>query len=118
MKIYIEVLRKYAVFNGRARRQEFWIFTLVSLLIMIPLMIIDFTLDTYPWLFALYSVATLLPNLGLTIRRLHDTGKSGWFVLLTMIPFVGFIIGIVFMATEGQPGSNEYGPSPKAVQAY
>ncbi|QES47223.1 DUF805 domain-containing protein [Streptomyces venezuelae] len=118
MKIYIEVLKKYAVFSGRARRQEFWIFFLVNTIILIPLMILDFTLGTYPLFFGLYSLATLLPNLGLTVRRLHDTGKSGWFILLTFIPFVGFIIGLVFMATEGQPQANEYGPSPKAVQAY
>ncbi|MFF5447800.1 DUF805 domain-containing protein [Streptomyces sp. NPDC012888] len=118
MKIYIEVLKKYAVFGGRARRQEFWIFFLVNLLISIPLVIIDFALGIYPLLTGLYGLATFLPNLGLTVRRLHDTGKSGWFVLLGLIPLVGSIIMLVFMASEGQPEANEYGPSPKAVPAY
>ncbi|MEV7611871.1 DUF805 domain-containing protein [Streptomyces sp. NPDC089799] len=118
MNIYLDVLKKYVLFTGRARRQEYWIFTLFSTIASVILMVIDFALGIYPLLTALYILATLLPSLGVSVRRLHDTGKSGWFILLGLIPFVGGIIMLIFMATEGEAQPNAYGPNPKAATAY
>ncbi|MFI9650636.1 DUF805 domain-containing protein [Streptomyces sp. NPDC052040] len=112
MNWYVDVLKKYVVFNGRARRQEYWMFALFNLIITIVLTVIDAVAGTaIPG--ALYSLAVLLPALGVTFRRLHDTGKSGWWILISLIPLVGWIILIVFLATEGTPEPNKYGTNPK-----
>lgn len=118
MHYYTDVLKKYADFSGRARRQEFWMFTLFNFAAMIVLIILDFALGTYPLFFGIYALATFLPNLAVTVRRLHDLGKSGWWWFISLIPFlIGPIWMIVLTATEGQPNPNQYGPSPKAVHA-
>lgn len=117
MKHYTNVLKKYADFSGRARRQEYWMFTLFQVAVVIVLAIIDFALETYPLLVGIYVLGTLLPNLAVTVRRLHDLGKSGWWYFIAFVPFVGGIWLLVLTATEGQPNPNEYGPSPKAVHA-
>ncbi|MFF4261727.1 DUF805 domain-containing protein [Streptomyces virginiae] len=114
MNHYLDVLKKYAVFSGRARRQEYWMFFLFNLAAVIVLSILDGVLGTSPILYALYVVAVFLPNLGVTIRRLHDTGKSGWWILIGAVPLVGFIWIIVLLATAGQQQQNQYGPDPKA----
>ncbi|MFJ3903811.1 DUF805 domain-containing protein [Streptomyces sp. NPDC090025] len=118
MNWYIDVLKKYAVFNGRARRQEFWMFALFNILALIIVAVIDAALGTYPLLYAIYGLAVLLPGLGVTVRRLHDTGRSGWWILIDLIPLVGAIILIVFLATEGDAHDNAHGPNPKAAVAY
>ncbi|MCX4524662.1 MULTISPECIES: DUF805 domain-containing protein [unclassified Streptomyces] len=117
MNYYTDVMKKYATFSGRARRQEFWMFFLINFGIAIVLMILDGVFGTYPLLTGIYALATFLPNLALTVRRLHDTGKSGWWYFVSVIPLVGFIWIIVLMATEGHAQPNAYGVSPKAVQA-
>ncbi|WP_424210973.1 DUF805 domain-containing protein [Streptomyces sp. BI20] len=117
MNIYLDVLKKYAVFSGRARRQEYWIFFLVNLGISIVLAIIDYALGTGSIIGGLYSLAVLLPGLGVAVRRLHDTGKSGWWILIALIPLIGGIWLIVLLATEGQRNPNQYGPDPKAAPA-
>jgi len=120
MQWYLDVLKKYAVFHGRARRQEFWMFTLISFLISVVLSILDNILGTRAegtgtgLLAGLYSLAVLLPSIGVTIRRLHDTNRSGWWILIGLVPCVGWIILLVFCATAGVPGENQYGPDPKA----
>ncbi|MFD9482025.1 MULTISPECIES: DUF805 domain-containing protein [Streptomyces] len=114
MNHYLDVLKKYAVFSGRARRQEYWMFFLFNMAAAIILMILDGVLGTSPVLYSIYVLAVLLPNLGVTIRRLHDTGKSGWWILINLVPFVGFIWFIVLVATAGQQQPNQYGPDPKA----
>lgn len=114
MNWYIDVLKtKYALFKGRARRQEFWMFTLVSFIIAVVLNIIDAVVGTMV-LGLLYNLAVLLPSIGLGIRRLHDTNRTGWWLLIGLIPLVGFIVLIVFFATEGDKGDNQYGADPKA----
>ncbi|MFE3638768.1 DUF805 domain-containing protein [Streptomyces cellostaticus] len=116
MHWYIDVLKKYAVFSGRARRQEYWMFFLFNIVISIVLTIIDAAIgSSVPAV--IYSLATLLPGLGVAVRRLHDTGRSGWWLLIGFVPLVGMIILIVFLATEGKPESNQYGPNPKYAQA-
>ncbi|MCX5127996.1 DUF805 domain-containing protein [Streptomyces sp. NPDC002812] len=117
MNYYLDVLKKYVVFSGRARRQEFWMFVLINFAVSIVVGIIDSVVGAGGLLSGLYSLAVLLPVLGLAARRLHDTDKSGWWLLLYLIPVLGWIVLIVFWATEGQPNPNQYGPSPKAVHA-
>ncbi|CAL9592764.1 Inner membrane protein YhaI [Streptomyces sp. enrichment culture] len=117
MHYYTDVLKKYAVFSGRARRQEFWMFVLFNIPVAIVLMVVDFALSTYPLFTGLYLAATFVPNLAVTVRRLHDTGKSGWWYFISFVPFIGGIWLLVLMASEGDANPNQYGPSPKAVQA-
>jgi uncharacterized membrane protein YhaH (DUF805 family) len=113
---YLEVLKKYVVFDGRAHRTEFWMFVLVNLIISILLTIVDVAIGTYGagggLLSGIYSLAVLLPSLAVGARRLHDVGRSGWWLLLGLIPIVGIIILIVWWAQEGDAAPNEYGPNP------
>jgi len=117
MHWYLDVLKKYTVFQGRAHRTEYWMFTLFNMLIYIGLMIIDGILGLggeggAGLLGLLYSLAVLLPSLAVTVRRLHDTGRSGWWLLIGLIPIVGGIVLLVFMVLDSQPESNQYGPNP------
>ncbi|MGN6646994.1 MAG: DUF805 domain-containing protein [Cytophaga sp.] len=119
MNWYLAVLKKYAVFSGRARRQEYWMFVLFNILFAIAAVILDNVLGLaspqlgYGPLYGLYALALFIPGLAAGVRRLHDTGKSGWFFFIVLIPLVGPIWLIIVLATEGQKGSNEYGPDPK-----
>ncbi|MCP3753765.1 DUF805 domain-containing protein [Streptomyces sp. TBY4] len=117
MHYFTDVVKKYADFSGRARRQEYWMYTLIYIALLIVVLIVDFSLSTYPLLYTLLGLGLFLPSLAVGVRRLHDQGKSGWWILVGFIPLVGWIWAIVLMATEGTPGPNEYGPSPKAVHA-
>jgi uncharacterized membrane protein YhaH (DUF805 family) len=119
MSWYLEVLKKYAVFSGRARRKEYWMFFLISLLISAVLIAIDSLIGTFSQtgfglLQGLYSLAVLIPSIAVTVRRLHDTGRTGWWILIGLIPVVGGIVLIIFMLLDSQPGVNQYGPNPKA----
>jgi uncharacterized membrane protein YhaH (DUF805 family) len=113
MEWYLKVLKNYVGFQGRARRKEYWMFVLVSVIVSIVLNILESMLGMNSVLSGLYSLAVLLPSLAVGVRRLHDTGRSGWWLLLSLIPLVGAIILIVFMCQESQEGSNQYGPNPK-----
>ncbi|MGW0393332.1 DUF805 domain-containing protein [Streptomyces sp. NPDC003042] len=117
MHYYVDVIKRYADFSGRARRQEYWMFVLCSIPIVAVLMAVDFALGSYPVITWIYSLAVFLPSLGLSVRRLHDIGKSGWWYLVGLIPFVGWIWLLVLMATEGHAGPNVYGANPKQVHA-
>jgi len=123
MNWYIEVLKKYAVFTGRAQRAEYWYFALFNLLIMIALTVVDSLLGTYNpaaglGLFSgIYALAVLLPGIGVAIRRLHDTSRTGWWVLLALIPVIGPIVLIIFFIMDSTPGENQYGPNPKGLTA-
>jgi uncharacterized membrane protein YhaH (DUF805 family) len=117
MNWYIAVLKKYAVFTGRAGRSEYWIFTACSLGISVVLAIFDWvagiTNQGNPFgINTLYVLAVFVPSLAVTVRRLHDTGRSGWWLLIALIPLVGAIVLIVFLAQESQPGDNQHGPNP------
>jgi uncharacterized membrane protein YhaH (DUF805 family) len=121
MQWYLKVLRQYAEFTGRARRTEFWMFTLFSAIISLVLGLLDSLLGTVfvegtmsGWLGMIYTLAVLLPSLGVSIRRLHDTGRSGWWLLIGLVPFAGAIVLIVFWALPGDAGPNAHGPDPKA----
>ena len=120
MNWYIGVLKKYAVFQGRARRKEYWFFVLFNIIVTVVLSLIDAMMGMYNsevgigLLSGVYSLAILIPSIAVTVRRLHDTGRSGWWILIALVPLVGAIILLVFMVLDSQPGDNEYGPSPKA----
>jgi uncharacterized membrane protein YhaH (DUF805 family) len=93
-------------------------FQLINVVIALVLAVIDYLIGTYPIIVGLYSLAVLLPSLGVTWRRLHDTNRSGWWYLIGLVPCVGAIILIVFYATEGVAGDNQYGPDPKAAERF
>lgn len=105
MNWYLEVLKKYAVFEGRARRSEYWYFVLFNLIISVVLGFIGGAIGT-TLIGTIYSLGVLVPSVAVAIRRMHDVGKSGWFCL---IPFYNIYLAV----TEGDKGSNQYGPDPK-----
>ncbi|MEO7259715.1 MAG: DUF805 domain-containing protein [Jatrophihabitantaceae bacterium] len=110
------VFSKYATFSGRARRSEFWWFALFLVIVNIVLRILDRAMDN-PVLGLIVGLALVLPSLAVTVRRLHDTGRSGWWILIGLIPLIGAIVLLVFECQDSQPGSNKYGPSPKNASA-
>ena len=116
MSWYLQVLKKYAVFSGRARRKEYWYFALFSFIIALVLGLIDSLVGTYSVLSGLYSLAVLLPGIGVSIRRLHDTVRSGWWFFIGLIPLIGTIILLIYMVSDSQAETNQYGPSPKLVE--
>jgi uncharacterized membrane protein YhaH (DUF805 family) len=122
MNWYLEVLKKYAEFNGRARRKEYWIFFLISTVISIILAVIDSFAGTISeeaglgLLSGIYALAVLIPGLSVTVRRLHDTDRSGWWILIGLIPIIGGIALLIFMVLDSTPGGNQYGPNPKVEQ--
>ncbi len=151
MNYYTDVLKKYAVFKGRARRKEYWMFVLFNFIFSIVASILDGILGTGKGLTmssggggngiisSLYSLALILPSIAVGVRRLHDTDRSGWWILLPVasfplfllcfynllvgliVAFVGMLAGtiavLVFYCLEGTPGENKYGPNPKAMPA-
>ncbi len=126
MNWYLHVLKNYTTFSGRARRKEYWFFVLFHVIVI---MVLD-TLDTLLGLrvaetpeasvgvlSSIYLLATLLPSIAVAMRRLHDTGRSGWWLLLSLIPLVGPIVLLVFYVLRGTPGDNQYGPDPLAGES-
>jgi uncharacterized membrane protein YhaH (DUF805 family) len=116
MNWYLEVLKKYAVFDGRARRKEYWMFSLFNIIIALILGLGELSAGSdQNVLVALYALAVLLPGLAVGVRRLHDTGRSGWWLFIAFVPIIGAIVLLVFMVQDSQPGENQYGPNPKAA---
>ncbi|MBI3898531.1 MAG: DUF805 domain-containing protein [Gammaproteobacteria bacterium] len=115
MNWYLEVLKKYAEFGGRARRTEYWMFVLFNLIISIVIMVLEALIGISSVIGILYALAVLIPGIAVSVRRLHDTHRSGWWLLIGLVPLIGAIVLIVFMAMDSEPGSNEYGPNPKAA---
>lgn len=116
MQWYIEVLRKYAVFEGRARRKEYWMFVLVNIIIAFTLGVIEGAIGVY-FFNRIYGLAVLIPSLAVGVRRLHDTNRSGLWLLIGLVPVVGFIVLLIFMAQPGDDGDNQYGSDPLASEA-
>lgn len=131
---YKSMFKKYAQFNGRSRRSEYWlasvmnwiIFMVFYLVIYVPMIVdmqnygkLSVTTSVLMFVFALlmfaYCIAVFVPSLAMSVRRLHDTGQSGWFLLLNLIPCVGGIIIFVFSLLDSQPGTNQYGHNPKGL---
>jgi uncharacterized membrane protein YhaH (DUF805 family) len=123
MNWYLKVLKQYADFSGRARRKEYWMFVLFNLIFAIVAMILDnilgLTVGILPYgvFYVLYTLAVFIPGLAVAVRRLHDVGKSGWMILIALIPLIGVIWLLVLMVTDSNPGKNQYGPNPKEVTA-
>ena len=122
--IYKSVLtEKYADFTGRARRAEYWWFVLVNFGVLFGISVVSFILassnDSLAGLgviiYVVYGLGVIVPGLAVAVRRLHDTNKSGWMLLIGLIPLVGSILLLVFYFTDGDPGTNRFGPSPKYV---
>jgi uncharacterized membrane protein YhaH (DUF805 family) len=142
MNWYLAVLKKYAVFDGRAQRMEFWVFHLINLLICATYLFfhkVTFSAITsyafsdgafpiagtsveitrgfveflllFPLL--LFLLMIVIPSFAVTVRRLHDTGRSGGWVLISVVPYIGYIVLLVVLISNSQPGANEYGPNPK-----
>lgn len=116
--------KRYADFSGRSQRKEYWMFSLFMFLVIIALVIIAALLGGLgdgangpSMLFivpvVIFFLASLVPSIAVTVRRLHDQDKSGWFYLLSFVPYVGGIIIFVFMCIDGTPGPNRFGPDPK-----
>lgn len=113
MNYYVDVLKNYANFNGRARRTEYWMFVLFNAIIGITLSVLSNFVSAISILYIIYSFAVLVPGIAVTTRRLHDIGKSGWMQLFILIPIVGGILLLVWTCTEGTHGDNLYGADPK-----
>lgn len=121
MNWYMIPFKKYADFTGRAQRSEYWYFVLFNTLISFGLSLIDFTIGTGDpstgmGLFSgLFSLAILIPSISVGARRLHDTDRSGWWMLLALIPVIGVIVLIVLFALDSQPNANRFGANPKTA---
>lgn len=120
MNWYLAVLKNYVGFSGRARRKEYWTFLLFNILIGIVLGIIEGIVGIAPEsdtsvLAAIYALAVFLPALAVGVRRLHDIGRGGGWLLIGLVPIIGVIVLLVFLAKDSQSGDNEYGPNPKAL---
>jgi uncharacterized membrane protein YhaH (DUF805 family) len=121
MNEYIAVLKKYAQFSGRSHRREYWMFFLVNTLISVLLNVIDGILGLVEMgksvgvLSVIYALAMIIPSLSVGARRLHDTGRSGWWLLLCLIPIIGWIVLFVFFVQDSQSETNTYGPNPKGT---
>ena len=122
MNWYLKVIRNYAVFTGRAGRREYWMFILFNVIFGIIAGLLDrwlglyFARMGYGVISGLYSLFVFIPTLAVTMRRLHDTDRSGWWVLISLIPIVGQIWLLVLMILDSQPGTNRYGHNPKTDQ--
>jgi uncharacterized membrane protein YhaH (DUF805 family) len=119
---YLEVLRKYAQFDGRARRKEYWMFALINIVISIGLGMVGGMLGIgdstgMNMLAAIYALAVLIPSIAVGIRRLHDVGRSGWWTFVVLVPIIGAIALLIWAVQDSDPGSNEYGPNPKTAIA-
>ena len=112
MDWYLKVLKSYAVFEGRARRKEYWMFVLFNLVATFVLMLVDVAIFRVRLLSGIYSLAVLIPTIAVGVRRLHDTNRTGWWMLVIIIPAIGWIILLVLMAMEGTRGPNRFGPDP------
>ena len=116
MNGYTGVLKQYAVFSGRARRKEYWMFTLINFIVIVVLAVLEALLGIFgPNL--IYGLAVFVPSLAVAIRRLHDTDRSGWWMLIGLVPVIGAIVLVVFMVLDGTPGDNRFGTNPKTAAA-
>lgn len=123
MTLMFQPLRKYADFNGRARRAEYWLFTLLMILFSIPFSIVTEIAETTGQMgpataglilvFGLVMLGLFIPSLAVSVRRLHDTNRSGWWVLIGLIPFLGGLVLFIFAILDGTPGPNRFGADPK-----
>jgi uncharacterized membrane protein YhaH (DUF805 family) len=121
MNWYLAAWRKFAVFTGRSRRKEYWFFALFNFIALVLLASVDYATGTLDeemgvgLLSGIYTLAAIIPSIGVSIRRLHDIGRTGWWILIGFVPLIGSIVLLVFALLDSQPGDNQYGPNPKSV---
>lgn len=118
MNWWLTAMKKYVDFSGRARRTEYWMFVLFNIIFGIVAIVLDNMLGTatedgYGVLYSLFALAIVLPTWAVTVRRLHDVGKSGWWIFISLIPIIGGIWLFILTVTDSQIGDNQYGPNPK-----
>lgn len=119
MKWFIKALKQFGDFKTRARRMEYWMYAVFHFLILAVAATLDYLLGMnfdplpYGYLYGIAALALFVPSLAVFVRRLHDVGKSGWYILLALIPLIGAIWLLVLLFTDGQPGENKWGPNPK-----
>ena len=124
MKYFLLAFKNYATFSGRSNRSEYWYFTLFSIIFLILVIVLDnvfglaFEGSPYGPLYVIYFLATILPSIAVTVRRLHDTNKSGWNFLISLIPLVGSLWLLVIMVSKGTDGENKYGPDPNGEVTF
>lgn len=112
---FLKPFRQYADFTGRARRKEYWLFALFNIIIAFALSFLGELVELFGYLLVIYNLAVIIPSLAVTARRLHDTGRSGWWQLISIIPLLGGIVLLVFLCLDGEDGNNKYGPNPKLL---
>ncbi|MBY0012501.1 DUF805 domain-containing protein [Paenibacillus typhae] len=112
MDWYLNPLKNYFNFSGRARRTEFWMFALVNTLIGFLLAFAEAILEITPLFSTIYYWFIFIPSWAVLVRRLHDSGRTGWWVLIAFIPYLGYLILFIFACLDSE-GDNQYGPSPK-----
>ncbi|MCL4158565.1 UNVERIFIED_CONTAM: hypothetical protein GTU68_032230 [Idotea baltica] len=116
MDWYLKVLKQYADFRGRARRKEYWMFTLIHLCIFFVLAFLTvFLTNDFNGIIGIYFIATFIPFLAVTARRLHDIGKSGWWYLINFVPYIGGFVILIFTCMDGNIGVNQWGENPKGI---
>ncbi|HSI67835.1 MAG TPA: DUF805 domain-containing protein [Planococcus sp. (in: firmicutes)] len=118
MKWFMETMKNAFNFSDRSRRKEYWMFYLIATLIMIVLTLVDVVAglevaEDVGILSTLFSLILIIPSLAVTFRRLHDTGKSGWWILISLIPIIGWIVLLIFTVQDSETGINSYGANPK-----
>jgi uncharacterized membrane protein YhaH (DUF805 family) len=116
VKWYLAALKKYAIFNGRSRRTEYWMFALINFLILLLLGAVELQTGIIG-LSGVYALGVLIPGVAVTVRRLHDTNRSAWWLLILLVPGLGALILLVFMLLEGGRARNRFGPDPKRIGA-
>jgi uncharacterized membrane protein YhaH (DUF805 family) len=127
---YLKALKQYAVFSGRAQRKEYWLFFLFHIVINLVIVNVFILIEGTPGLglsdtpsvygpliYSLYNLAVLIPGIAVSVRRLHDTNHSGWWLLINLVPLVGVIVFFLFMVRDSEPHQNQYGPNPKLIGA-
>ncbi|MFN1650048.1 DUF805 domain-containing protein [Vibrio rotiferianus] len=116
---YYKVILNYTNFNGRARRQEYWYFTLVNVLVNLVMGIIDRAIgsatqmDNFGFFGVIYALFIMIPSIAVTVRRLHDSGRTGWWALIAFVPVIGILVLLYFLIQDSEEGSNQYGANPK-----
>lgn len=117
MNYYSICLSRFAGFSGRARRREYWTFVLVNCLIALLLLTLGLAFgEDSPAsniMVTIFYLIMLVPNLSVSVRRLHDIGKSGWYMFLSLIPLIGGLILLIWSLMDSEPGENQYGKNPK-----
>lgn len=123
MSWWLMGLRRYADFSGRSSRKEYWMFVLFNMIFGIVAIVLDNIIGTaiygvgYGAVYIIYLLAVMIPGLAVSVRRLHDVGKNGWFILVSLIPIIGSIWLLILMCTDSSTGDNGYGPNPLAALA-